>query len=326
VKKVDEACLDGRRFAVAAKKFILAAGGIENARILLVSRKVQKAGLGNDRDLVGRFFMEHPFLKSAQFLPANPYGVGLYKSSKVAPKVGSLGSTQAETLIKGCLKLSPDALRREQLLNFRATLEPTYADGLASLDHIVGTMAGGDLPDDFLSHLGNVIRDIDHIVHAGYGRLTRGTYPVRLLEVFSCIEQAPNPDSRVMLSTECDGLGMPRVKLQWALTPIDRTTIRRANDILAEEMGRGGEGRLKITLQEDNWPQAHDVGFHHMGTTRMHPNPQSGVVDANCLVHGLSNLYIAGSSVFPTCGSANPTLTIVALAIRLASHLQEHLS
>jgi choline dehydrogenase-like flavoprotein len=138
------------------------------------------------------------------------------------------------------------------------------------------------------------------------------------------MEQAPNPESRVVLMADRDRLGSPRVALRWRLTAIDKRTVHRAHEILTEELRIAAIGRLRsfIGSEDDPWPAALRGARHHMGTTRMHPDPRHGVVDADCRVHGIANLYLAGSSVFPTCGTANPTLTIVALALRLTEHLR----
>jgi choline dehydrogenase-like flavoprotein len=108
----------------------------------------------------------------------------------------------------------------------------------------------------------------------------------------------------------------------------DLRSMRRAHEILAAELHRAGIGQLQVELDaaDAEWPARLTGGYHHMGTTRMHEDPRQGVVDSNCLVHGTSNVYIAGSSVFTTAGYANPTLTIVALAIRLADHLKAALA
>jgi choline dehydrogenase-like flavoprotein len=141
------------------------------------------------------------------------------------------------------------------------------------------------------------------------------------------LEQAPNPASRVRLSENKDALGMPRAQLEWRLSAIDKSSARRTQEVLARALGAAGLGRLQITFSEDerSWPTEMGGGRHHMGTTRMHLDPKQGVVDPDGRVHGLANLYVAGSSVFPTVGAANPTLTLVALALRLADHLVEQL-
>jgi choline dehydrogenase-like flavoprotein len=134
----------------------------------------------------------------------------------------------------------------------------------------------------------------------------------------------------VLLDGERDALGMPRIRLDWRLTDLDRRSLLRTHEALAKEFGRTGLGRIQIEawLQDDKagWSDELSGGYHPMGTTRMADDPRRGVVDRHCRVHGLTNLYVAGSSVFPTGGSANPTLTIVALALRLAEHLKAELS
>jgi choline dehydrogenase-like flavoprotein len=138
------------------------------------------------------------------------------------------------------------------------------------------------------------------------------------------MEAAPNPDSRVTLVRERDALGMRRVKLDWRLSEIDKRSAVRAVEIVGAELGRAGLGRLRVDVseRESGWPDDIAGGWHHMGTTRMSDDPRRGVVDRNCRVYGLSNLFVAGSSVFPTAGSGTPTLTLVALALRLADHLK----
>ena len=147
-------------------------------------------------------------------------------------------------------------------------------------------------------------------------------------------EQAPNPDSRVLLDMDhFDATGMPRIKLDWRLTGQDVDSVRGLVDALGKAMIARDVGRVEMAdwLQDpttgwvtDANVSAHPLGgYHHMGTTRMHDDPRHGVVDRECRVHGMRNLYMAGSSVFTTAGSATPTLMIVALALRLAAHLQD---
>jgi choline dehydrogenase-like flavoprotein len=137
-------------------------------------------------------------------------------------------------------------------------------------------------------------------------------------------EQAPNPESRVTLSPRRDALGQPLARLDWRLAEIDRTSWLRGLDALAREVARAGLGRLVLPPSEEAIGALERVrgGRHHMGTTRMSDDPRGGVVDRHTRVHGVENLYVAGSSVFPAAGHANPTLTLIALAIRLAEHLQ----
>ena len=163
--------------------------------------------------------------------------------------------------------------------------------------------------------------------------ITRGlaALPDRRLNVMIRAEQAPNPDSRVRLSGTRDALGLPRADLDWQFTEQDKHTLRRLAEALDAELVRLGLGRFEAEswLYDGGlaWPVDPTVGnhpiggYHHMGTTRMSDDPQAGVVDRNCRVHGYRNLYVAGSSVFATSGWANPTLTILALVHRLKDHL-----
>jgi choline dehydrogenase-like flavoprotein len=150
--------------------------------------------------------------------------------------------------------------------------------------------------------------------------------PPRFYHLTTRQEQAPNPDSRVTLSTEKDALGMPRAKLNWQLTELDKRSMRTFYQVLGREMGSTGTGRVQIRdwlLSDDRtWPSFVSGGWHHMGTTRMSADPKQGVVDADCRVHGLANLYVGGAAVYATAGAVNPTLTLVALSLRLADHLK----
>jgi choline dehydrogenase-like flavoprotein len=150
--------------------------------------------------------------------------------------------------------------------------------------------------------------------------------PPRFYHLTTRQEQAPNPDSRVTLSNEKDALGMPRARLDWRFTELDKRSMRTFYQLLGREMGRTGTGRVQIhdwLLSDDKmWPSFISGGWHHMGTARMASDPKQGVVDANCKVHSLANLYIGGAAVYATAGGVNPTLTLVALSLRLADHLK----
>jgi choline dehydrogenase-like flavoprotein len=152
--------------------------------------------------------------------------------------------------------------------------------------------------------------------------------PSRAVFLLAAGEQAPNPQSRVQLSAERDALGLPRVQLEWRLSPLDKRSLQRGHRLVARALAGAGQGRVQLLWSEDEveWPDDLGFGRHHMGTTRMHADPRQGVVDASCRVHGVANLHVAGSSVFPTSGAAGPTLTLLALAIRLADRLREALA
>jgi choline dehydrogenase-like flavoprotein len=140
-------------------------------------------------------------------------------------------------------------------------------------------------------------------------------------------EMAPNPESRVTLGETRDALGMRRVRMDWRLGELERRTALEYARTVASELARLGLGSYDLkqaAALEDGkaWVKMATDSYHHMGTTRMHENPRRGVVDVNGKMHGVANLFIAGSSIFPTAGAAPPTLTIVALALRLADHLK----
>jgi choline dehydrogenase-like flavoprotein len=150
-------------------------------------------------------------------------------------------------------------------------------------------------------------------------------------ELFTRIEQAPNPSSRVTLDSEKDSLGVPRAKLNWELTPFEKRSIRKIQELIGQQVGLAGLGRVKLMefLRDENdhsWPSFTGGGWHHMGTTRMSDDPKTGVVDANCKVHTLRNLFIAGASCFATAAAPNPTLTLIALTLRLSDHIKSVIS
>lgn len=307
--------LAGNQYHIRAKHYILALGGIENARMLLLSNRRQSAGLCNGHDLVGRYFMDHPILRTGSvLLPSETELSGFDRN-----------------MVYGTVKLAPfitvkeDVLRAKRLLNFGVRLKtPTLPSSVASLRAIAKSIRRWQWPDDFTAHLGNVVTDLDAVAETAVYRF-RG---VKLANLTYWMEPTPNPDSRVTLADEKDDFGLNRARLSWQLTEQDLRSMHEAHRILAAECGASAIGRLKIEFDgsADAWPATVNGSYHHIGTTRMHADPRKGVVNADCRTHQLNNLYIAGSSVFPTAGHANPTLTIVALAIRLADHLKRLMS
>jgi choline dehydrogenase-like flavoprotein len=286
VSAVKVGCLAGTSFRVAARAFVLATGGIENARLLLLSDRVQPAGLGNSHDLVGRYFMEHIYLDAAADIRAPRGAISDFYTS---------GHWVDGRRVRGILGLTPEVRRREHLTNYCGVIvEPSAC---------------------LLTRLGNIIADV------------RAKPAPRAYLVKNVMEQAPNPESRVTLGQDRDRLGCRLTALRWRLSSLDKFTAHRAHAILGEELSRSGLGQMRSLMgrEVDPWPTTVRGARHHMGTTRMHADSRRGVVDADCRVHGIANLYVAGSSVFPTSGAANPTLTIVALALRLAGHLQNRL-
>jgi choline dehydrogenase-like flavoprotein len=282
----------GNQFSVRARATVLASGGIENPRLLLLSNRVQAGGLGNGHDLVGRFFMEHPHLVAGAMCYVPP-------ASHPQRSLDELLGSSARTI--GSVGLSESTQREHRLLN--CAVEPRV-------------ITRGRNVDDFMKSVASLVAEVDAgdpSAHPEYANLL-----VRA-------EQAPNPESRVRLTDETDEFGKRRARLDWRLSELDRTSLVTSLETLGRCLGEAGGGRVSVNPELANsWPRAQG-GSHHLGTTRMHRDPKRGVVDEHARVHSVSNLYVAGSSVFPTGGFANPTLTLVALTLRLAAHLKKRL-
>jgi choline dehydrogenase-like flavoprotein len=322
INRVVVATLNGRKFSVSARTFVLAAGAIENARLLLHSRNVEANGLGNGYDLVGRFFMEHIYYPSGTIVPFNEFASFDIYGSEIP-----FSSYEGEGLqyrIRAHVALPEGVVRSEQISDFRAEIEIINpidgSDAVFSASRLWDDFKQMSWPDDLRYHLGNIGDDPLSFVSL-LARSKSAGYAYKLRNNF---EQTPNPNSRIGLAEERDVFDVPLAAVDWRLTDLDKYCIRRAHELIATEVGRSGFGRFRIELEDAEEIPLRGAGgcYHHMGTTRMHDNPRLGVVDANAKVHGLSNLFIAGSSIFPTAGYVNPTLTIVALTLRLADHLK----
>ncbi len=338
----------GGRHKILAETVVLACGGFETPRLLLASRTTRSRGLGNDRDLVGRYYMTH--------LVSSAENVGVLTFA--AP-----GSTRAFDFTKTwdgvyarrMILLSPEARRREGLPNivFRPSRPPMddAAHGNAALSAMFLarsllippeyarslTAKLGNLPplQAWREHGGNVVADIPGLVRFSGNIIARrflasrklpavflyrrdGAYPLE----FNA-EQMPNPDSRVRLGDETNSLGIPRLIVEWKYHESELDAICRAFRVLASAIAQSGLGKvqlepdLRASVARPLVPQ----GGHHIGTTRMGADPASGVVNSNCEVWGAPGLFIAGTAVLPTSGFANPTLTALALAFQLAEHL-----
>lgn len=326
---------------VSARQFVLACGGFENARLLLMSNQQQPQGLGNAYDVVGRYFHDHPFVLGGHLVPAQRAlfnQAGLYDQRWVKDVAGM-----------GHLKLARAVLEREELLNISASLFPRPSErrhrSITSLQALAQSIQTKQVSGAMLGDLGRVLLGADHIVQTayqvktqqqpwltgfsqgGWSSATGNDRRFQSFEVIHQVEQSPDPANRVTLSRDRDPLGCPKLEVHWRWSPDDAHRIGRAQAIFAQAFRQAGLGEFQIA-QEAGYPVlGRPSGAHHlMGTTRMGHNPRSSVVDANCRVHGLDNLFVAGSSVFPTGGYANPTLSLVALALRLGDHLKASLA
>ena len=336
VTRVHVACLDGNRFSVTAKVFILAMGAIEVSRLLLLSNKTQKNGLGNQNDLVGRFFMEHPHLWLSAYFPATSDIANATALYEVFRKNG--------TAVMAKIAVTEKALREEKMLNWVTSIHPDYQltqkyalgyfkDGVLACSAIKKEIKRRRRMPHIVSHLPAVLSGIGDIFGYMYRKMKSHaqrefdrTKQITVYRLNPMVEQAPNPNSRVVLGKEKDALGQFRVNLDWQLTSLDTYTMTRAQELFDEALQGAGLGHLLIETQRDKIPRGIHGGWHHMGTTRMHPDPKQGVLDSHCRVHGIGNLYVAGASAFPTSGYANPVLTTVALVLRLADHIRDRMA
>ncbi|MEM8932615.1 MAG: GMC family oxidoreductase [Acidobacteriota bacterium] len=292
-----------RRFTVRARHVVLATGAIENARLLLASDDVQSSGVGNQYDLVGRYFQDHAVFSTTEigFTDRRP---------ETRSRLGQLKTTRGSLF-----RLSDDIQRERRLLNciFGVNLIPEVEDTRRQ-----GLSAGAWRR--FAAFLETLDAEQQAIIHdATSDAVVASKLYVRRFNIRP--EQEPDPENRVTLLGERDALGVRRCHLRWRFSRRSIDSTAASVRCFAEQLGRAGLGRIRLD-QRALEQRAYSPGFHHIGTTRMHDDPRRGVVDADGRVHGVTNLYCAGSSLFPTSGSANPTLTIVALTLRLADHLQ----
>jgi choline dehydrogenase-like flavoprotein len=332
VEKVHVTSLTGSAFSVVPRMVVLATGGIENARLLLASRRVEPNGLGNGHDLVGRYFMDHPRVRSFRV--------------KLSPDCDRRLYDHSLALVRQRLKIPhlPIAVhyaptegkqREMELCNSRTYLVASAFDRLSEASTLgkalMRSIRSGPRQSFFAETFraigqfarrapGSALAVVDFALNPEFGQ--------REFHLETAIEPIPQRDSRVTLGAEKDQLGMHKVRLDWRLSDMDKRNYLNSVGTICAEMERRGL-IVRADPKQDPaafWPSQVQWCWHHMGTTRMNPDPTKGVVDADCRVHGVYNLFIAGSSVFPTAGSDTPTLTIVALALRLGRRLEALLS
>ena len=339
VTHIDVTNIDGKKAKVKAHKYILATGAIANARIMLYSNQINPDGIGNEHDNVGRYFMQHPHVDIAEIVPDD-------KTDRETLDNILGGKQLPEEKYQGVitqvgLRLSSAQQKQEKVLN--GSLICRKGASFDSPQHLLVAMAKrlkrGELPDRFLDKLwyllknsGELAEFIPEALREGIEPALKKTTSKDSILVQARIEQSPSRESRIMLSNEKDSLGLPGLVTKWQLNELDRRSMKILATKLGIEVGRRGLGRLRFAewfqnfdIQDNspaNWHPGMWGGFHHMGTTRMSDDPTQGVVDHNCKVHNMDNLFIAGSSVFTTSGYANPTLTLLALSYRLVDHLK----
>ncbi len=331
-------------FDVRAKTVVLCAGAIESARVLLASRNVHATGVGNGQDLVGRFFMEHPHGVTAYVIPLPPEVVGRQRIPGIDRAVlgtrDRLAIQRPSGLRKAAYVIDARTRTMSQMLNFSTHLRTMSAvdressvayqsfklivNNLRSPRHLLSQIRSRSLPEGTVRQVENLITGFPEVAKV---ILDEALSRPASLALYTQSEQAPNRESRVILDARShDSTGLPRIKLDWRLKRIDTESIQKAHRILGDHFARSGLGVVipvpAFAEGGGDWRHGLSGGHHHMGTARMADSPRHGVVDRNGQVHGVHGLYIADSAVFPVSGYANPLLTIVAMACRVASRIQ----
>ena len=339
--------LAGKSFSVRASHIVLATGGLEVARLLLANRDTWAQGIGNQHDVVGRYYMCH-IAGTIGTLRQNGSRDRIWHGYDV---------TEDGIYCRRRLALTAQTQRQRRIGNFIARLhhpritDPAHrtpvlsalqlAKGLISYEYSKRLHDEQRIPlRTWMEHVRNVLSGPGEVMSFGHHMLrdrllARRKFPSIIVRSAAGhysldfhAEQEPTAASRVSLLAERDPLGTPRLLVDWRYTPGDLATVREAVRLFATDIERAGVGIFEydphaIELEVRRYGA---YGGHHLGTARMGTDPRRSVVDADCRVHGLANLYVAGSAVFPTSSQANPTLTIVALAARLAAHLQAAVS
>lgn len=322
IKSVSLKVLQGKNLTVRAMYFILAMGGIENPRLLLLSTDVYKNGLGNQHDLVGRYFMDHIFYYS---------GIVKFKNIRIRNQIKPFIHNESGNQRKIGL-ISPDYefLSTNRISNCNTYLlsrsklklgENYNSDSNLSALIIKDDLLRLRIPIEFKSNIKSLISGTDKVIKIIIYQLIDIFRFEKEIALRTCIEQVPNPGNRVILSEEKDFLGINKVVLKWDMGSEEKRTLEKYHEYLKSRLISSGICDLNF-MDENELNANYGPGHHHMGTTKMSEDSKTGVVDKHCRVFGISNLYIAGSSVFPTGGVANPTLTIIALGIRLAEHIK----
>ncbi|MGR4865413.1 GMC oxidoreductase [Caulobacter sp. LARHSG274] len=335
---------DGKIHEVRARSYVIAMGGLETTRLLMASNDVAPHGIGGGSGQLGRYYMSHLCATASTATFSGP-------PSDVA---WDYEQDAAGIYLRRRLWITEAAQRSRHILNttFRTHLpdvgDPDHGDPILSAMFLVKDMVLYEYARKFSDrqvswsdrgrHVMNIVTNPVRLARFGWNWVQKRNLASRKLPSVVLgspqnrypmefhAEQAPNPDSRLTLMDGKDALGMPRLKVDWRTSALDIESLERAHAVLAATLEASGTGRLMFDPQSlEVKAKTGIVGGHHLGTTRMSADPRDGVVDADCKVHGVDNLFIASGSVFPTSGQANPTLTILALALRLSDHLQSAL-
>ena len=338
--RVELCCPAGRKLEVRAKTIVLAAGGLGNPHLLLLSHQGRRTAIGNEHGILGRYFMDHPLLDGGDFVPSSRRlvdAMALYDLRQVH-----------EQHVMGHLRIARDALLEHRLLQLSVLLLPRELDhreryrlgprqeralravfefranlrsgGLRNYARLPAILAGSDAIVQALTR--DALGRFPRLGRGGWSRRRRASKTFGAFQVVHQVEQPPRYDNSVVLGTATDSTGRPVLEKQWTWHDEDIARACRAQDFIAAEIAAAGLGEYRIARNDDGPLVLTLSTAHPMGTTRMHADPKQGVVDADCRVHGVPNIYIASSSTFTSGGFVNPTFTIIALAQRVADSVK----
>lgn len=231
--------IEGNEGFVRANYFVLACGGIENPRLLLLSNKVEKSGLGNRYDLVGRFFMEHLYTQCGRILAKEPESMSVFSQRLQSEKLKKDG-----VFLRPAICPTAEAQKQREMINCGfSTYYKEDITGYSALWQMMQDVSEGDLPDNLGEKLWTVMTDLDSVAEGLYSRMQGQPYKApESPYLFALVEQTPNPDSRITLGNEVDRLGLKKINLDWQLTKKDKAMLRAAAQLVGEELGRPGIG------------------------------------------------------------------------------------
>jgi choline dehydrogenase-like flavoprotein len=322
VERVEVGCLEGTRFALRARAVVLAAG-IQNARLLLLSDWPDPRGLGNQHDNVGRYFITH-----LNFFSGILAGVSPRRDLSLYGLPEDLGEHEVRhTRVFAGFQIDSARREREQLLGYVAWVAPLSPPVVARAPQLLVEAAAAGVPAPQAA--GRARELAEKAAGRILGHRARRRFPRRATAyaIHNWVEQAPERENRIGLAPERDDFGLPMLQSFWRIHAAEKRTIIRSQAILAHALARAGVGQLVVNLPAaaDLWPASLAENSHYMGSTRMSVDPREGVVDSQCRVHGISNLYVAGGSVLPRAGTMMVTFNLLTLALRLGQHLKDAL-
>lgn len=315
VTQLECATLTGKRYTVQARQYIVCCHGIETARQLLASNDVMADGIGNASGYVGRRFMDHTHIFASKFIPSAKF-----------PKIYDRDFA-ARYDMNINISFRDDVLRKEKLLQYYCRFNPIYIDdeeGKALTNVKKNFLKPGDI--DFIEDVATLVGNVEWV----YKNRLRYTDPKYVMPRYFLLEhrleQAPNWDSRVVLSNRRDAVGNLIADLDWQVNEHDVDSFKRCQALLGQELSALGYGRIEEEEIDRALVEERVAGhYHQIGTVPMSETPETGVVDKNCKVHGIANLHVGGSAVFPTAGYSGPTMMLIGLAMRQAEYISAQL-